>query len=223
VVIAGIEKILPSVNDLHLFLPLLSTFGTGQFLTNYNTIYTGAENKNPKEMYVILLDNGRTNLLAQHPQKDALACIKCGACLNTCPVYKNIGGHSYSTTYSGPIGSIISPYYNGFKDYAHLSFASSLCGSCTDVCPVNIDIHKYLLYNRQKYVNDKNLSSAENFIWSVWKKSMLSRSLMNKGNSRLKNIFIGVFTNSTWGKYKSNIKFADKSFNKQWKELKNKQ
>jgi L-lactate dehydrogenase complex protein LldF len=218
VVIAGIEKILPSVNDLHLFLPLLSTFGTGQFITNYNTIYTRSEKKNPEEMYVILLDNGRTKLLAQNPQKDALSCIRCGACLNTCPVYKNIGGHSYSTTYSGPIGSIISPYFNGYKDYAHLSYASSLCGSCTDVCPVNIDIHKYLLYNRQKYVNDKNVSKAENLIWSLWKKSMINRSLMNKGGASLKNLFVGIATQNTWGKHKSSVKFASKSFNQQWKE-----
>ena len=131
IVVAGIEKVIPSMNDLALFWPLLATYGTGQRVTVYNTIVTGPKQSNevdgPEEMYVILLDNGRTNLLANAKTREALYCIRCGACLNACPVYKNIGGHAYETTYSGPIGSVITPHLKGMIEYKHLSYASSLC------------------------------------------------------------------------------------------------
>ncbi len=114
IVIVGIEKVIPSISDLGLFWPLLATFGTGQQVTVYNSIISGPrqadEQDGPEEMIVILLDNGRTELLANAKTREALYCIRCGACLNACPVYKNIGGHSYDTTYSGPIGSVITPH-----------------------------------------------------------------------------------------------------------------
>ncbi|HIE16310.1 MAG TPA: lactate utilization protein, partial [Bacteroidales bacterium] len=137
IAIAGIEKIIPRLEDLDLYWPLLSTHGTGQLLTAYNSIISGpqkpGEKDGPEEMFLILLDNGRTNLLSKERQRQALSCIKCGACLNVCPVYKNIGGHTYNTTYSGPIGAVITPHLKDFTKYSHLSFASSLCGKCTTV------------------------------------------------------------------------------------------
>ena len=226
IVITGIEKILPSVHDLSLFLPLLSTFGTGQKLCNYNSIYTGPRKRNeqdgPEEMYVVLLDNGRSTLLEQTPQREALSCIRCGSCLNACPVYKNIGGFTYGKAYSGPIGSVITPFYNGFKEYGHLSYASSLCGNCTEVCPVNIDLHKYLLYNRQKYVSDGLTSKTENFVWYVWERAMLNRKTMNRGNANLKNIAFSTIFSSSWGKHRSALKFSGKTFNEQWMARKGK-
>jgi len=114
IVVAGIEKVIPSLQDLALFWPLLSTFGTGQQITVYNSIINGPRQPNeengPDDMYVILLDNGRTSILQDPVSRESLYCIRCGACLNACPVYKNIGGHSYETTYSGPIGSVITPH-----------------------------------------------------------------------------------------------------------------
>jgi L-lactate dehydrogenase complex protein LldF len=152
VAIAGIEKLLPRLDDLTLFWPLLSTSGTGQALTCYNTLVAGprrdGEPDGPEQFHVVLLDNGRTKLLADAEQRDALHCIRCGACLNACPVYKTIGGHSYGTTYQGPIGSVITPHLRG-DEWSHLPFASSLCGACTDVCPVGIDLHHHLLHNRR--------------------------------------------------------------------------
>jgi len=140
IAIAGIEKIIPYFEDLALYWPLLATHGTGQLLTAYNSIISGprrpGEKDGPEEMY-LLLDNGRTNLLKQEIQRQALSCIRCGACLNACPVYKNIGGHTYNTTYSGPIGAVITPYLRDFNKFKHLSFASSLCGKCTTVCREN--------------------------------------------------------------------------------------
>src|SRR5690606_37034308 len=154
IVIAGIEKVIPSFSDLALFWPLLATYGTGQRITSYNTIITGprqpGEADGPEEMYVILLDNGRTNILANEKTREALYCIRCGACLNACPVYKNIGGHTYATTYSGPIGSVITPHLKPMKEWKHLSHASSLCGNCTEVCAVKINLHELLLENRHE-------------------------------------------------------------------------
>jgi L-lactate dehydrogenase complex protein LldF len=153
VTLIGIEKILPRFEDLALFLPMLATMGAGQPMTCYNTMYSGprqpGEADGPEEWHVVLLDNHRTELLAAAEQRDALHCIRCGACLNVCPIFRNIGGPAYGTTYSGPIGSVITPHLRGLQDWKHLSNASSLCGACTEICPVKIDLHHHLLHNRR--------------------------------------------------------------------------
>ncbi len=222
IAIVGIEKIIPSIADLDLFWPLLSSHGTGQNLTVYNTILSGPRQANetdgPEEMYVILLDNGRTNLLAQKDQRQALYCIRCGACLNACPVYKNIGGHTYNTTYSGPIGSIITPHFKGMQEFKHLSYASSLCGKCSEVCPVKIDIHKMLLLNRRDAASSHENTKMEDIGWGLWKKGMQKRSLMDFFGGKMKSFFLKKFFKKTWGKYRSMPEIAPKSFAKQWEE-----
>jgi L-lactate dehydrogenase complex protein LldF len=153
----GIEKILPRLEDLALFLPMLATAGTGQALSCYNSLYGGprqpGETDGPEEWHVVLLDNGRTELLADPEQREALHCIRCGACLYVCPVFRSVGGHTYGTTYSGPIGSVITPHLRGLQDWKHLSAASSLCGACAETCPVKIDLHHHLLRNRRNGAN----------------------------------------------------------------------
>lgn len=159
VTLVGIEKVLPRFDDLALFLPMLATMGTGQALTCYNSFYSGprqpGEPDGPEEYHVVLLDNRRTELLADAEQRDSLHCIRCGACLNVCPIFRNVGGHSYGTTYSGPIGSVITPHLRGLQEWKHLSSASSLCGACTEVCPVKIDLHHHLLQNRRNAARQK--------------------------------------------------------------------
>ncbi|QEC67074.1 iron-sulfur cluster-binding protein [Panacibacter ginsenosidivorans] len=221
IVIVGIEKVIPSINDLALFWPLLATYGTGQRVTVYNTIVTGPKQANevdgPEEMYVILLDNGRTNLLANAKTREALYCIRCGACLNACPVYKNIGGHAYETTYSGPIGSVITPHLKGIDEYKHLSYASSLCGNCTEVCAVKINLHELLLENRHEAVEEGDSSFAERIAWKVWKQASLNRGMMNMGNGNLKNWVVNkVFKG--WTTHRSDLNFSKKTFNEMWKE-----
>lgn len=221
IVIVGIEKMLPSVTDLALFWPLLSTFGTGQKITVYNTIISGprqpGETDGPEEMYVILLDNGRTNILDNPKQRESLYCIRCGACLNACPVYKNIGGHAYGATYSGPIGSVITPHLQGMTDYKHLSFASSLCGNCTEVCAVKINLHELLLDNRAQSVEEGQTTITERLAWKVWKIASLKRSLMNMGSGSLKNKVVnGIFKD--WKKHRGELDFSPKTFNEMWKE-----
>ncbi|HEY0029359.1 MAG TPA: lactate utilization protein B [Bacteroidia bacterium] len=224
IAIVGIEKIIPSMNDLDLFWPLLSTYGTGQGLTVYNTIYSGpkqnGESDGPDEMYVILLDNGRTTLLAETEQRRALSCIRCGACLNACPVYQTVGGHTYGTVYSGPIGSVITPHFKGMEEFKHLSFASTLCGKCTEVCPVKIDIHKLLLINRKQSIDSKLSTKTENWVWHFWKKAMLKRGKMDKGGAKLKNFMIKQFFKKQWGERRDLPQVTQKSFNQSWRERK---
>jgi L-lactate dehydrogenase complex protein LldF len=222
IVVAGIEKILPSLNDLALFWPLLATFGTGQRITVYNTIIAGPKQSNetdgPEEMYVILLDNGRTNLLANAKAREALYCIRCGACLNACPVYKNIGGHSYDTTYSGPIGSVTTPHLQSMHSYKHLSYASSLCGNCTEVCPVRINLHELLLENRYESVAQGESSIAERVAWKLWKQASLSRRMMNMSNGNLKNKIVNKLFKG-WTKHRADLHFSEKTFNELWREI----
>jgi L-lactate dehydrogenase complex protein LldF len=221
IVIVGIEKVVPSIKDLSLFWPLLSTFGTGQKVTVYNTIISGPrqadETDGPEEMIVILLDNGRTNLLSNPTSREALYCIRCGACLNACPVYKNIGGHAYETTYSGPIGKVITPHLRGVDDYKHLSYASSLCGNCTEVCPVRINLHELLLDNRHEAVVQGSSTIAERVAWKAWKMASLNRVMMNMGNGKMKNWVVNkVFKG--WSMHRSELDFSQKTFNELWKE-----
>lgn len=222
IAIVGIEKILPSINDLDLFWPLLATHGTGQNLTVYNTLLSGPrqayESDGPEEMYVVLLDNGRTNLLAQKEQRQGLYCIRCGACLNVCPIYQNIGGHTYETTYQGPIGSLISPHLSGMKEFKHLSYASSLCGKCTEVCPVGIDIQRMLLLNRRDSVTEDLAPAIEKKAWKGFTYLIQRRKLIDLFGGKIKNFFISKFFKKTWGSNRQLPKLADKSFSKQWKE-----
>lgn len=222
IIVAGIEKIIPSINDLGTMWPLLSSHGTGQHLTVYNSIITGARLENekdgPKETFVILLNNKRTEVLKQDKQKISLSCIRCGACLNVCPVYKNIGGHTYATTYTGPIGSVISPWLNGLKDYKHLSFASTLCGACTDVCPVKIPLHDLLLENRKDAVKAKLTASSERTMVKFWTKSMLNRKWLDRFGGNIKNFVVSFLMKNAWGNKRILPKLPQKSFHDQWTE-----
>lgn len=159
VTLLGIEKVIGRLADLAVLWPMLATAGAGQTMTAYNTLYAGprqpGEPDGPEAWHVVLLDNGRTRLLADPEQRDALHCIRCGACLNVCPVYRNTGGPSYGTTYSGPIGSVITPHLRDLQTWKHLSGASSLCGGCTAACPVKIDLHHHLLRNRRNAAREK--------------------------------------------------------------------
>ena len=156
IAVMGIEKVIPRFVDLEVFLKLLPRSGTGQHLTSYQSLITGtkrtAEGEGPKSLHIILLDNGRSKMLAHPTTRQSLACIRCGACLNACPVYQQIGGHAYGSVYPGPIGAVITPQLIGLKKASQLPYASSLCGACREVCPVKIDIPELLLHLRAEIV-----------------------------------------------------------------------
>ena len=158
VAVMGIEKVIPSMADLSHFLEILARTATGQKLTTYTNFITGprraGELDGPGEMHVVILDNGRSAMLADPVMREALYCLRCGACLNVCPIYRRVGGHAYGSTYPGPIGSIVSPSLFGGATAA-LPFASTLCGACREICPVKIDIPRILLHLRWKETADK--------------------------------------------------------------------
>jgi L-lactate dehydrogenase complex protein LldF len=220
IAIAGIEKILPSVKQLPLFLPLLAALGTGQQVTVYNSLITGArkpgEANGPDKMVVVLLDNNRSAISAEEEHYKALKCIRCGACLNACPIYKNVGGYTYNTTYSGPIGSVITPYLKGFNDYNHLSFACTVCGACTEVCPVKIPLHDLLLLNRKKAV-EQNMTDIG---WNAGIKAMgwalKKRRNLDLVNGNVKNK-LAKLNPSVLGIEKEFPQFAKHSFGEIWK------
>jgi L-lactate dehydrogenase complex protein LldF len=220
IVIAGIEKIIPKMEQLGLFYPLLAAHGTGQQMTVYNSIVTSPKQANetngPQKMYVILLDNGRTNVYADAEARESLACIRCGACLNGCPVYKTIGGYTYAATYSGPIGSVITPFFKGFKDYGHLSFASSLCGKCAEGCPVRIPLTDILLANRRKMVEHHEHPCGEQAIMSGFRMITSKRVYLDFFPSCMKNMAVFPLNYFGWGNKRKMSKFAPYSFSKNY-------
>ena len=223
IAIVGIEKMIPSMDDLNLFWPLLATYGTGQNVTVYNSIFTGPKKAHevdgPEEMYVILLDNGRTNLMKDPNVRESMYCIRCGSCLNACPVYKNIGGHTYGATYSGPIGSVITPHLKDFEEFKHLSYASTLCGNCTEVCPLKINIHGMLHYNRTLAVKKHDTDFSENTAWKMWKLAMVNRSMVDLAGAGMKTKIVSILFKNSWGKRRDGLEFH-KSFRDMWKEKK---
>ncbi|HSL53477.1 MAG TPA: LutB/LldF family L-lactate oxidation iron-sulfur protein [Pyrinomonadaceae bacterium] len=176
----GIEKVIPRFADIDVFLKLLPRSGTGQRLTTYQSFITGTKrhstDEGPDELHIVLLDNGRSRMLAHPITRQSLACIRCGACLNACPVYQQVGGHAYGSVYPGPIGAVITPQLMGIEKAAQLPFASSLCGACRDVCPVKIDIPQLLLHLRSE-ISPRKGTTAERIAFKVWARVMTSPAL----------------------------------------------
>jgi len=226
IVIAGIEKIIPKMSQLGILYPVLASHGTGQQITAYNSIVNGprkaGEADGPEKMYVILLDNGRTELFGDDESYEALACIRCGACLNACPVYKTIGGYTYNTTYSGPIGSVLTPFLKGFKDFSHLSFASTLCGKCVEVCPVKIPLTDILLTNRRKAVEQGLRPMFEKIVMQGFTMATSKRKRMDMFGGKIKNFVTLPLNKVGWGPHRRMPDFASQSFSARMKANKEK-
>ncbi|MFH0895829.1 MAG: lactate utilization protein B [Bacteroidota bacterium] len=222
IVLAGIDKIIPTVNDLELLWPMLSTHATGQRISVYNSIVSGprqeGEADGPDEMIVILLENNRSEVIKRPAQRRAMTCIRCGACMNVCPVFRNIGGHTYSTVYGGPIGSVINPFLHSPEKFMHLSYTSSLCGRCTEICPALVPLHKLLLENRRTFVDEGFAPYREKKVMNQYRKYMLKRKRLDRFGARIKNFLMKRFFRS-WGERRELPRFAARSFSKQWKEM----
>jgi L-lactate dehydrogenase complex protein LldF len=162
ITVMGIEKLLPTWRDLEVFLQLLPRSSTGERMNPYTSLWAGVTpGDGPQEFHLVLLDNGRTAVLADEVGREALHCIRCSACLNVCPVYERTGGHAYGSVYPGPIGAVLSPQLTGVEDNASLPYASSLCGACYDVCPVAIDIPSILVHLRAEHVEAQARTTPE--------------------------------------------------------------
>jgi len=183
--LVGIEKIVPRMTDLAVMLKLLARSATGQPVTIYTNIFGGpravGEKDGPEEFHLVLIDNGRTEILASEEFRETLRCIRCGACLNACPVYRKIGGHGYGSVYSGPIGALITPLLQGLADHQDLPQASSLCGACYEACPVKINIPKHLVNLRRDIVNTRLNGFWDRAIFRIWAWTLKSPFLYNVG------------------------------------------
>jgi L-lactate dehydrogenase complex protein LldF len=223
IALMGIEKVIPRLADLAVFLRLLPRSGTGQHLTSYQSILTGTKRRpadeGPEEVHIVLLDNGRSGMLASPVTRQSLACIRCGACLNACPVYQQIGGHAYGSVYPGPIGAIITPQLNGGENADALPFASSLCGACVEVCPVKIDIPELLLHLRAE--SRERGSRMERFAFRMWARVSSSRRAFEWGSAALRLLsragLLGVLPPvRAWRRERNLRPIAAKSFRRQW-------
>jgi L-lactate dehydrogenase complex protein LldF len=211
--------------------PVLATTGTGQPITTYSTLIGGpkrpGEADGPEEFHVVLLDNGRSRLLANAEEREVLTCIRCGACLNICPVYRNIGGHTYNTTYPGPIGSVLTPHLRG-SEFQHLSYASSLCGACTSVCPVNINLHHHLLHNRRDFTAAGGASAGDRTQFKLWRMAMLHPRLFALGGWMMRRslrLFYNMGLAGTaldpmraWTRKRTPVPLPSQSFRALWKK-----
>ena len=241
VALVGIEKLIPKYEDLSLFLTLLARSATGQKSSTYVSFITGPkrdkDTDGPEEFHLVLLDNGRAGILAHEETRESLYCIRCGACLNNCPVYRQVGGHAYGWAYSGPIGAIINPQLMGIDKAPELPFASSLCGACRDVCPVKIDFPKVLLDLRRRVVDIQskekgvNKELLERLGIRFWRHIVSNRSLYEsvnklayylqtpwkKGNGALGSL---PYPFSRWTDQRDFPEIAKEPFRKRWEDIK---
>ena len=232
VVVTGIEKVIPRLEDLAVLWPVLATSGTGQGITTYSTLVGGprrtGEADGPQEFHVVLVDNGRSQLLADPEQREVLHCIRCGACLNICPVFRHIGGHTYGTTYPGPIGSVLTPHLAGINEFKHLSYASSLCGACSSVCPVKIDLHHHLLQNRRNATEAGATKPSERMIFKAWRRAMLHPWMYALGGWTMRKtlrLAYGLGLAGTaldpmrvWNRHRAPVPLPAQSFRARWRK-----
>ena len=250
IAVMGIEKVIPRLTDLDVFLKLLPRSGTGQRLTAYQSLITGTkrrpEDEGPEELHIVLLDNGRSRMLAHPVTRQSLACIRCGACLNACPVYQQVGGHAYGSVYPGPIGAVLTPQLSGLKSSAQLPYASSLCGACREVCPVKIDIPELLLHLRAEVTEGTAAGTAgqrgpvkhqplERFAFNLYARAWSSPALYEWGGrlARLLQPLVvrggrigkigGLLARlapplAAWTEWRDAPPLAPRSFREQWRD-----
>jgi L-lactate dehydrogenase complex protein LldF len=231
VALVGIEKVIPRLQDLPVFLKLLARAATGQTLSVYTTIVTGpkkpGEGDGPEEFHLVLLDNGRSKVLGT-PFRESLQCIRCGACLNACPVYRRIGGHAYGGVYSGPIGSILTPLYDSVSANPHLPHASSLCGACLGACPVKINI-PHMLIGLRELQHEHKVARAEGIVYGLARR-LLERPWLYRLALRLARLGLRPLAKDNWlkklpgpGHGWTDVRdfpaLAKKSFRERWREL----
>ena len=219
IVVAGIAKVIPSIDDLSVLLPLTSLHSNGQNMAACNSITFGptTKGKGPEEMYVILLDNNRTELLAHETQRKVMSCIHCGACISVCPVYKNIGGYSYGTKHVGPVGTVMTPLMEGLEEYNYLNSACALCGKCADICPVKIPLDDLIIENRHLAIEEKTGNAKYDALLKAMIWHCKSRKKMD-GSLFFKKLELKRMMAPLWGNGRPLPEFASKSFSQQWRE-----
>ena len=238
VAIMGMERVVPSIEDMGLFLRLLVRSATGQRLSSYVTTVTGPRaegaEEGPDEFHMVVVDNGRSRLLASLELREALYCIRCGACLNACPVYRKVGGHAYGWVYPGPIGAIVSPMLTSLSDARDLPHASTLCGNCREVCPVRIDMPRMLLHLRKEiatgetYPGDRSAPLSERLAIKLWRMSVSSPFAMGVANRLARLALLPLRSGGSvarlpgslggWTRYRDLPAIASRPFRARWRK-----
>ncbi len=213
-----IDSIIPKLTDVDLFLPLLSTFKQQQLIQHQINIVFGKAEKSAGENILFIIDNGRSKILEQVEQRKTLYCINCGACNSVCPVSNVVGNEAFSSAVAGPIAMVKNQFQLGLHNHKHLSYASTMCGKCSQVCPLNIDIHNQLIHNRKHIVQKHLTSKSDNIALFFWKSNMLKRSKMEKGGATLKNFMLKQFFKKQWGDQREFPIVHSKSFNQLWRD-----
>jgi L-lactate dehydrogenase complex protein LldF len=229
IAVLGIEKLIPSFDDLPVFLKLLPASATGQKQTVYVNVVGGLQKnisgEGAEQVHIILLDNGRSKILADAQLRETLFCIRCGACLNTCPIYQQVGGHAYGWVYMGPIGVTLLPQYLGTHEGRYAPFTSSLCGACREICPMRIDIPHHLLKLRNRVVQDGESIMVERFgirIWAFLAEHPLLYRLATWFPGRLQKLFKNPFPAPGYSKERALGRFDAKGFRKRFLEMEKK-
>ena len=229
IAVMGLEKVIPRFADLPVFLKLLPVSSTGQKQTSYVSLISSprrpGELDGPEEFHLVILDNGRSEILADPKMRESLYCIRCGACLNTCPVYQRVGGHTYGSVYSGPIGAVLTPLYQGLEVARDLPYGSSLCGACSEICPVKINIHHLLLWLRRQAVEEEYSPWRERFLMKLFVLGMEDIHLYRIGSRLIRALLTlsgrrsQVLRVPGWTETREFPPLAGKTFKQLWKEL----
>ena len=223
IVVAGIDKMITSMEELAVLLPLSSLYDSNN---NVSSLYSFVNkpltnNGEVQKLYLILLNNNRTNILSKYKQRSILTCIQCGACLEVCPIYNTVGGHTYDEYNPGPVGSISLPLLKNIEETSHFCSLCTLCGRCSEVCPVNIPLKDLFIENRKDLIKtDKSLVGERNF-FSVIMKKMTNRKNLDKHGSSFKDIELSYLIKKKWGNRRELPKFAKESFSEYWKNINN--
>jgi L-lactate dehydrogenase complex protein LldF len=221
VTVMGIEKVLPEWRDLEVFLQLLPRSATGERMNPYTSIWSGVTpGDGPREFHLVLLDNGRTDVLADAVGREALHCIRCSACLNVCPVYSRVGGHAYGSVYPGPIGAVLTPQLRGLEEAPTLPWASSLCGACLDACPVKIDIPSLLVHLRGRVRREVGAPRGESAALGLAFRTFSGRARYERAQ-RLRRLGRGALANALaapWTRSRDLPEPPDQTFREWWDE-----
>ena len=223
IVIAGIDKMITSMEDLGVLLPLSSLYDSNNKVSSLYSFINKPLTQGDKvqKLYLILLNNNRHNILSKDKQRNILSCVQCGACLNVCPIYNTVGGHTYEEYNPGPVGSISLPLTKDIEETAHFCSLCTLCGRCSEICPVNIPLKDLFLENRKDLVKvDKSLIGEKSFLNSLMKK-MTKRKNLDKHGSSFKDMELSFHIKKKWGTKRELPKFAKESFSQYWKNINN--